>query len=385
MKWVPGHAVAQESRPLWCSPGMAWALLALAPQAAAHEFEIHVLDPSDDWCAELHRVAAPADVVQLGPGTYRGGCELSLGGEPEKNEALLIQGALDGTTVIEADADGLSLRITGEPTRLYQLDVRGRVEVAAEGATIDTSIVRCLQVDAGIAKVTVLFSELGALDLDVDDTVVRGNQLGSAQITARTGLVADNVVHGDLHSTLPTHRNLVLGDLLVEGDAFGNIVVGATDAVRLAGNTLLGPVTAADASNNLTTEAELDATQGNLRCSDCLVDAEGLDVQPIGAALTAPLVPSSETILGFCTQPQAFVGAVGPVGDGWTAFDRDRLGCLPGLQDGVPHAPEPAECAPEVPDTAELTLEPSNGCSTSPSPSGLAWLSLFLLTTRRTR
>jgi hypothetical protein len=365
---------------------MSWALLVLLSPAGAHEFQIHALEPSDEWCAEAHRVAVPGDILQLAPGTYPGGCDLTLGGEPELNEALLVQGADDGSTVIEADADGLSLRVSGEPTRLYQLDLRGRLEVVVDGTTIDSSTVGCLQVDGEVQRLTVLFSELAELQLNLAEAVVRGNRLGAASVVADAGLVADNEVHGDLSTTLPTQRNLVLGDLSVAGEGTSNIVVGTAEAERLAGNTLLGPVYAAEVVDNLTTVAVLDPSTGNLHCPTCLADAEALDVQPVGEALTAPVHDTTTT--GFCLQPATTVGAVAPVGEGWTAFDRDRLGCAVGLVDAPPLAPEPGRCEPTeaLQERPSLEVVPAKGCSVPASgPVGYPWCVLLLMCLRRSR
>jgi len=346
-------------------------------RAVAHEFQIHPLAPTDDWCAEAHRVAVPGDVLQLLAGTYPGGCDLTLGGEIELNEALAVQGDPGGGTVIDADAQGISLRISGEPTRLYQLTLLGTLQIAASNTTIDRSEVACLDVDPGLAKITVLFSVIDELDVATESAVLRGNQLGSVLVASTEGLVTENTVHGRLEAHVPVTRNLVLGDLVAHGSATGNVVFGDTTAASgLIHNTLLGAVDAADtATNNLTIVAELPAKGQNLRCSDCLVDVDALDLQPRGEALDVLPLPTDPAVTDYCGATAATVGAVSIVGDGWTAHDRDIFGCWPGLLEQAPPRPE-GWCPDVLPDTGtwggtpptgkiELASGDSSGCHTT--------------------
>ena len=333
----------------------AGALLFLAPVATAHEFEVHVIEPTPDWCEVLHAEVHAADVVELLPGTYPGGCDLTLGGEPELNEALLVMGTGDERTVIGADADGLSLRISGEPTRLYHLALEGRLEVVANNATVDDSSAGCIEVDDQLPRFALLFSEVSQLVVNTDDTVVRGNVLDQLEVGSLTGLVGDNLVSGDVVSTIPTHRNLVHGDLSTTGDAHFNIVVGTTTAsAELFGNTLLGAVSGTpDARNNLTTTADLPAAQGNLRCASCLADEALLDVQPTGQALTHELVEAPGALLDYCFTPPETVGAVDALGGPWSPAERDLFGCSPGMP--VRPEPPPTTCVAEPADTATDT------------------------------
>jgi len=335
------------------------ALAACPALASAHEFEIHAIAPSDDWCAELHEVARAADVIELEQGRYAGGCDLTLGGLPSHNESLLVMGTGLERTIIEADADGLSLRISGEPTRLYRLELEGRLEVVANNATVDSCSVSCVEVDPTLDRFAFLYGEASRLDVFTADTVIRGSQLGEADVGSATGLVADNVVFGDLWSSVDADRNLVLGDLTTEAEARANVVVGTTTATgTLIHNTLLGEVSApTGAANNLTVTAALDPAQGNLQCSDCLVDVELLDVQPTGAALEAPLVSADGVEEDFCGLAPSVVGAVGELGEPWSAHERDRFGCEPGMA----WAPlPPADTCPPPEDTGTgSTTDPS--------------------------
>ena len=74
-------------------------LLALAGPALAHDFATLTLGPGPEWCSELNEQAGPADVVLLLPGTYPGGCEISVGGLPDLNEALLVYPLIPDTVV----------------------------------------------------------------------------------------------------------------------------------------------------------------------------------------------------------------------------------------------------------------------------------------------
>lgn len=340
--------------------------LALTGPAAAHDFATIVLGPTPDWCDALHAQAAPADVVLLLPGSYPGGCELSVGGFPEHNEGLYVA-PFDGDVVIEPDADGVSLRITGEPTRIFGLTLGGRVLVGGENVTIDTCTTPAIDVEPGIERVTVLFSTLGEpLVLGVVQTVVRGNSLPGLDVVGTTGLVADNAIDGDAWSTLPFHRNLVVGDLHATADAFANVITGSAHASgRFSGNTALGPVSAVDARNNLTAVAELPPEAGNLRCPECLAHAPTLDVRPVGLALESPLVDSPDDTQDFCGDPHTTVGAVGPLdaleGAPWSAWDRVREGCVEGLPAVPPPPPDPEPFVEDSP------VEPRRACATGPS------------------
>lgn len=324
---------------------MIWAF---AGPAAAHDFSIIVVGPSPTWCEEIAEQAAPADVIHLLPGTYPGGCELALGGLVELNEALLVTPIGEEPVVIEADDAGVALRITGEPTRLLGLTVRGRVVIEADNATIDTCQIDDLHIASDVQRVTVLFSVMPAVVAGLSHAVVRGNRLDEVDVIATTGLVADNAVSGNAWSSLPFHRNLVVGDLRAYGDAFANVITGVAEVDgRFQGNTAFGPVLAVDARNNLTTAADLPTSAGNLRCPSCLVDPAALDVRPQGAALDLGLVDSEGDTVDFCGVARTTIGAVGPlaelVGQPWTAFDRTRTGCVPGVPrlDPPPEPPEP--------------------------------------------
>lgn len=355
-----------------------------SPGARAHDFQIVNVAPSPDWCELVNASAGEGDVVFFEPGTYPGGCTVRVGGLVEHNEALLLAGLTTEVT-IDADADGLSLRVLGDTTRLFQLTLAGRLEVAVDRVTVDSVSVGCLEVDPAVSQFTLLFSEVDRVELDLVQTVVRGNRVGSLTVWSEGGLVADNTVYGDLSTSVPAHRNLVLGDLSA-GSAFANVVVGGSDVTdALYGNTLLGPVSGvADARNNLTTVASLAADAGNLRCPECL--GEGLDVQPRGAALDVVPLDAPGHLLDFCATPRQGIGAVGPLGyDVWSAFDRSRAGCAPGSPDDAPPGP-PAHGACETPQPPPPPPPPvaATGCSTAPA--GALGLSLsFLLLRRRSR
>lgn len=352
-------------------------LLALAGPALAHDFAILTLGPGPEWCSELNEQAGPADVVVLLPGTYPGGCEILVGGLPDLNEALLVYPLITGTVVIGADDDGLSVRIRGEPTRLLLLTLEGRVEVAAENATLDTSVIGSVEVDPDIDRITVLFNDLPDLALDVESTVVRGNRLDDLSVTGTTGLVADNTIRGSAFSTLPFHRNLVVGDLEVRADAFANVVVGETTASgALFGNTLLGSVSVGsaggfDARNNLTVRADLDGAAGNLRCDDCFEGSGPLDVRPVGAALEAVPVEAPGPADDFCSATPVSIGAVSPLealeGLPWTAFDRTRaLGCVAGADfhyEVVSLGAPPPPPRPDPPFVETAPVVPQRGCA----------------------
>ncbi len=337
-------------------------------RAVAHEFQIHPLAPTDDWCAEAHRVAVPGDVLQLLPGTYPGGCDLTLGGEIELNEALVVQGDPSGETVIDADPRGISLRISGEPTRLYQLTLLGALHVAVSGTTIDRSELACLDVDPGLAKITVLFSIIDELDLATESAVLRGNQLGSVMVASSEGLVTENTVHVRLESHVPATRNLVLGDLVAHSSATGNLVLGDTVAGgELAHNTLLGAIDATGvATNNLTAAADLPAAGQNLRCGDCLLDVDTLNLQPRGEALEIVPLPTDPPVADYCGTTASTVGAVGIVGDAWTAHDRDIFGCWPGLFEQPPPPPE-GWCPAVLSDTGTAAAEPTGEIELAPA------------------
>jgi hypothetical protein len=125
------------------------------------------------------------------------------------------------------------------------------------------------------------------------------------------------------------------------------------------------------ASNNLTVTTELPEEGRNVRCADCLLDASRLDLQPTGAALTVAPAPTAPAAEDFCGQLPEYVGAVGTVGEGWTAHDRDVFGCAPGLAPTPPPAPE-GWCAVADPvDTAPLdTAAPTTGVQLADGPSG---------------
>jgi len=364
-------------------------------EASAHEFEVHDIPPTDDWCAIAHELAEPGDLLQLQAGTYAGGCDLTLGGDPSENEALGVHGDPSGGTIIAADADGLSLRISGEPTRLYLVHTEGTVHITAPGVTVDRCTLGCLQVMPGLDRVTVLFSTLHELVVDVRSAVLRGNQLGDVSITAAEGLVHENTVHGSLHTTVSAERNLVFGALDAT-DAIGNVVMGPTTASGdLLHNTLLGEVVATGRTeNNLTIATPLPEAGGNLQCSECLRDVGALDVQLTTATLDAPILPMDPPVEDFCGLTANHVGAVGSVGNGWWAHDRDIFGCAVGLVDSAPETPEGSCAVLESPDTGSpvdtgtpgtspsrgVVLEDDpGGCDTAPSRS---WT--HLLRRRRT-
>ncbi|MCB9674435.1 MAG: hypothetical protein H6737_04915 [Alphaproteobacteria bacterium] len=353
---------------------------ALVGVVFAHEFSTLTFGPSPTWCADLHERAAPGDVVLLLAGAYPGGCDLSVGGLVELNEALLLAPFGNGPVVIEPDGDGLSLRVSGDTTRLLDLAFTGRLEVTAPNVSIDTCDVDTLDVDPGVGRITVLWSRLGAVAFSVGDTVVRGNVLDSLDVSAATGLVADNTILGDATTDVVFRRNLVVGDLTAV-DVYASIVVGEADvAGRLFGSTLLGPVTAGDPRNSIATVAALPEAQGNLLCSDCLVDVSTLDVRPVGVALDAVPVEAPDDPLDFCSQPHDRVGAVGPIAelDGvpWSAYARDRSGCFEAVavEPGTPPV-RPPPPTPDPPDSLDPIEEPDapivrQGCSTAPGPIG---------------
>lgn len=338
-----------------------WSLVLAS--ALGHEYQIHTLEPRDDWCAELHRLARPGDVIELSAGHYPGGCHVTVGGLVSHNEALVIA-SFESAVTIGADTNGVSLGIHGETTRVYGLELQGRLIIGERGASVDYSRVAELEVQPDVDKLIVLFSQFDDLELHVDDLVFRGNQVRDLALFGTSGLVADNTIEGNATTDLPFQRNLVTGDLDAI-DAFANVVVGTTHVSgRLWGNTLLGPAQAADSRNNLSTVEELGAEQGNLFCTDCLLDAEGLDVRPTGAALDAPRVEATDDRFDFCRQPRAYVGAMGtfvPSDLPWTARDRNREGCgsdvyQPRVTIDVPPQDDPPE---------------SRGCATSPAHSFL--------------
>ncbi len=357
-------------------------LFALASfTASAHVPNIIVLEPSDDWCDQIRVQAVPADVIQLLPGRYPGGCDLDLGGEIDLNEALLVSSydALD-PAVIEADEAGVSLHVSGEPTRLLQLELEGTLEVRANNTTVDNNHLSSIDLQPGFDRFIVAWSSIDApLLVEAVDTVVRGNTMPSLVVDAETGLVADNAIDGDASSNLPFHRNLVTGDLLSEGDAFANVVRGeAVVGGALYGNTLLGPVSAGDSRNNLTIEARLPGAGGNLRCESCLVDPMALDVRPRGVALNVVPVDAPGDTMGFCGQSRSVVGAVGVVdhleGLDWSAFDRIREGCVEGgTYEPPPPPPEPPP--EEFEPITEPEAEPVRTSTCSTSGAGpIGWL-----------
>ena len=326
------------------------------------------LHPSEAWCAELHSQAHTGDVVQLSPGVYPGGCVLRLGGFPEENEPFVLQG--EPGAVIASDPSGLALRVEGVSTRVVGVTVDGRLEVAANQVTVDTSAVRCLEVTAAVTEFSLLFSEVPRLDLVLTGGVIRGNTLQSAFVTITDGVVSDNTVFGDLVVDAPAHRNLVLGTLSSTIEALGNVVHGdVSGAGTLYGNTLLGGVDGAfDARNNLTILADLG--DGNLLCADCIVD--GFDPRPLGRALTADRVDAPGDSLDYCRTARTAIGAVNASELlNWTVFDRDPLGCVDG--DGLLRAAPEGTC-PEV-SPSRLDVVRDRGCATQPWPAGLApWL-----------
>lgn len=330
--------------------------------AHAHEYQTHVLEPRADWCTELHRVAQPGDVVQLSPGHYPGGCNVTVGGLTTHNEPLVIA-SFEADVTIGADTNGLSLGLLGETTRIYGLELQGRTRIAADGVSVDYSRLAALEVDPDVTRLVVLFSQLDTVDLTVETLNFRGNQVGDLTLFGSTGIVADNRIDGSATTDLPFQRNLVNGDLTAV-DAYANVVVGHTDVSgRLWGNTLLGPVQTSDPRNNLTTEADLDPASGNLLCADCLQDASILDVRPTGEALTAPLVEATDDRFDYCREPRTHIGAMGTSVDAdlpWTAWDRDREGCASDVY--VP---------PSAIDSPSLEAEPTvqRGCTTASTSS----------------
>jgi hypothetical protein len=366
--------------------------LSFSAPGLAHEPAVIVLGPSPDWCTELRAAAEPADVVHLLPGRYEGGCELDRGGLVELNEALLVSSYTDEPAIIEADESGVSLFVTGEPTRVLGLVLEGRVEVRANNVTIDGCDAEGVVLEPGFDRFALVWSTVATgVAVDVGDTVIRGTSMPSLSVQATTGLVAENAIDGDASSTVPFHRNLVMGDLDAAGDAFANVVRGeAVVAGALYGNTLLGPVTASDARNNLTLDAVLPEDAGNLVCPHCMLDPMALDVRPTGQALVHPRVDAPGDVRGFCLQqPHTLVGAVDVVehleGLDWSAFDRVREGCIEG---GTYEAPPPPP--PDLPELEpirepETDVTPRSGCATAPATPALLGSVLVALFVRRRR